>query len=78
MLPNIGAFTFSGSVSDPDPDLGFRVHAGKNDPQKKKKSEVSCFEVMNILFGGLETSSAASAILVVQKPGSRLLVESGS
>jgi hypothetical protein len=63
-MPNMRALHASslsfGSVSDPDPDWGIPVHAGKTDPQKKKKSEVSCFEVMNILFGGLETSSAAS------------------
>jgi hypothetical protein len=44
-----------------DPGWGIRVLAGKIDPQnKEQKSEVSCFEVLNVLFGGLETYFAAS------------------
>jgi hypothetical protein len=36
----------------PDPE-------GKNDPQKyKKNEEISCFEMLNIHFGGLKASPA--------------------
>jgi hypothetical protein len=61
-------------VSDPDPEpdpdwiwiqLGLwirimnpvRIHAGKNDP--KKSFEVSCFEVLNVHFGGLKAFCVA-------------------
>jgi hypothetical protein len=37
-----------------------RIQEGKNDPQKiEKKKNISCFEVLDILFGGLKASLVA-------------------
>jgi hypothetical protein len=52
-------------VSDPDPHrsalifvgwIWIRIQESKIDPQKrrKKKLEISCFEVLDVLFGGLK------------------------
>jgi hypothetical protein len=30
-----------------------QIHGGKNDPKKEKKAEISCFKVLDVLFGGL-------------------------
>jgi hypothetical protein len=53
------------SVADLDHDwirmqlgLWTRIQEGKNDPQKKSL-QISCFEVLDILFGGLVDSLLA-------------------
>jgi hypothetical protein len=33
------------------------IEAGKSDPQKRE--EISCFEVLDVFFGGLEASSGS-------------------
>jgi hypothetical protein len=40
----------------------FRIEEGKNGPQikeERKSEEISCFELPNILFAGLEASPVA-------------------
>jgi hypothetical protein len=40
--------------------MRIRIQKGKNDPHKyKKRSEILCFEVLAVLFKGLEASSIA-------------------
>jgi hypothetical protein len=42
-----------------------RIQESKNDPQKKKKSkEISCFELLDVLFLGLKASPVAWASFI--------------
>jgi hypothetical protein len=37
----------------------FRIENGNKYPQKRKSSDISCFEVLDVLNGGMEASPVA-------------------
>jgi hypothetical protein len=48
--------------------MRIRIQEGKKDSQKlKKRKEISCFEVLNVLFSGLTASPVAWASFVEAK-----------
>jgi hypothetical protein len=61
------SYRCSAIILDSDPDWfriqsgqWIRIQEGKNDPQKIGKFfEMSCFEVLEVLFSGLKASSVA-------------------
>jgi hypothetical protein len=57
-LANIAGISNSCSVGPVDPDSGTeRDTVGKNDVQKRKKEEISCFKELDVLSGELEASA---------------------
>jgi hypothetical protein len=51
----------AGSGSGSAFKLLIRIQEGKNDPQNRKSTEFSCFEVLDVLFGGLKAAPVAWA-----------------